>query len=276
MEIRHACSRKETASMNTKELRENYLIETLFKENQVELVYSHYDRMVTGGVMPQEEVVVLPNTEGLKANYFLERRELGVMNLGGAGSVTVEGKTYPMNKLDCLYVGRCAQNVSFSSVDAMNPARFLLLSCPAHKTYPTVLMTQAEATPAHLGAVETANQRTIYKYIHPDGALSCQLVMGFTVLHNGSVWNTMPAHTHDRRMEIYCYFDIQDNQGVLHLMGEPTETRHLWIKNHQAIISPPWSIHSGCGTANYAFIWGMAGENQAFSDMDFVPVNELL
>ncbi len=276
MEIRHACSRKETASMNTKELRENYLIETLFKENQVELVYSHYDRMVTGGVMPQEEVVELPNTEGLKANYFLERRELGVMNLGGAGSVTVEGKTYPMNKLDCLYVGRGVQNVSFSSVDAMNPARFLLLSCPAHKTYPTVLMTQAEATPAHLGAVETANQRTIYKYIHPDGALSCQLVMGFTVLHNGSVWNTMPAHTHDRRMEIYCYFDIQDNQGVLHLMGEPTETRHLWIKNHQAIISPPWSIHSGCGTANYAFIWGMAGENQAFSDMDFVPVNELL
>ncbi len=276
MEIRHACSRKETASMNTKELRENYLIETLFKENQVELVYSHYDRMVTGGVMPQEEVVVLPNTEGLKANYFLERRELGVMNLGGAGTVTVEGKTYPMNKLDCLYVGRGVQNVSFSSVDAMNPARFFLLSCPAHKTYPTVLMTQAEATPAHLGAVETANQRTIYKYIHPDGALSCQLVMGFTVLHNGSVWNTMPAHTHDRRMEIYCYFDIQDNQGVLHLMGEPTETRHLWIKNHQAIISPPWSIHSGCGTANYAFIWGMAGENQAFSDMDFVPVNELL
>ena len=276
MEIRHACSRKETASMNTKELRENYLIETLFKENQVELVYSHYDRMVTGGVMPQEEVVVLPNTEGLKANYFLELRELGIMNLGGAGTVTVEGKTYPMNKLDCLYVGRGAQNVSFSSVDAMNPARFFLLSCPAHKVYPNVLMTQAEATPAHLGAVETANQRTIYKYIHPDGALSCQLVMGFTVLHNGSVWNTMPAHTHDRRMEIYCYFDIQDNQGVLHLMGEPTETRHLWIKNHQAIISPPWSIHSGCGTANYAFIWGMAGENQAFSDMDFVPVNELL
>lgn len=276
MEIRHACSRKETAAMNTQELRENYLIETLFKENHVELVYSHFDRMVTGGVMPQEQTVILPNTEGLKANYFLERRELGIMNLGGNGSVSVDGVTYAMNKLDCLYVGKGSQKVSFSSVDALNPARFFLLSSPAHHTYPTVLMTQANATPAHLGAVETANQRTIYKYIHPDGTLSCQLVMGFTVLHNGSVWNTMPPHTHDRRMEVYCYFDIQDNQGVLHLMGEPTETRHVWVKNHQAVISPPWSIHSGCGTANYAFIWGMAGENQAFADMDFVAVNELL
>ena len=276
MEIRHACSRKETAAMNTQSLRENYLIESLFKENQVELVYSHYDRMVVGGVMPQNESILLPNTEGLKAHYFLERRELGIMNLGGSGVVKADGETFPMNKLDCLYIGKGTQNVHFSSDDANNPARFFLLSSPAHHTYPTVLMSQAEATPAHLGAAETANQRTIYKYIHPDGTLSCQLVMGFTVLQNGSVWNTMPAHTHDRRMEVYCYFDIPENQGVLHLMGEPTETRHLWIQNHQAIISPPWSIHSGCGTSNYAFIWGMAGENQAFADMDFVAVNELL
>lgn len=276
MEIRHASSRQETASMNTQVLRDNYLIERLFTENQVELVYSHYDRMVVGGVMPNNRAVALPNTEGLKANYFLERREMGIMNLGGTGHVEVDGVLYEMNKLDCLYVGKGAQNVQFSSSDGQNPARFFLLSCPAHQNYPTILMTQAEATPAQLGAVETANQRTIYKYIHPDGTLSCQLVMGFTMLHTGSVWNTMPAHTHDRRMEIYCYFDIQENQGVLHLMGEPTETRHLWVRNHQAIISPPWSIHSGCGTANYAFIWGMAGENQAFSDMDFVAINELL
>jgi 4-deoxy-L-threo-5-hexosulose-uronate ketol-isomerase len=276
MEIRHACSRKETAAMNTQELRANYLIETLFKENHVELVYSHFDRMVTGGVMPQDQVVNLPNTEGLKANYFLERRELGIMNLGGSGSVSVDGKTYPMNKLDCLYVGKGSQNVSFSSADALNPARFFLLSSPAHHTYPTVLMTQANATPAHLGAVETANQRTIYKYIHADGIKSCQLVMGLTVLKTGSVWNTMPPHLHDRRTEVYCYFDVPENQAVCHLMGESTETKHIWVQNHQSVISPPWSIHSGCGTSNYSFIWGMAGENQAFSDMDAVQILDLI
>jgi len=275
MQTRYESSPNETAGMNTAELRNNFLMETLFSSNQIHLTYSHYDRMILGGIMPTTETLTLGTFEDLKSEYFLERRELGMINVAGDGKITVDGQEYLLNKLDCLYIGRGAKSITFSSINADNSAKFFILSCPAHKEYPTQLMTKEASTPAQMGAVETANQRTIHKYIHLDGIKSCQLVMGLTVLQNGSVWNTMPSHTHDRRMEVYCYFDVQEGQGVLHLMGQPQETRHLWVSNHQAIISPPWSIHSGCGTTNYSFIWGMAGENQSFADMDFVAINEL-
>jgi 4-deoxy-L-threo-5-hexosulose-uronate ketol-isomerase len=275
MQTRYESSPKETAGMNTAELRNNFLVETLFSANEIHVVYSHYDRMILGGIMPTNESVSLPVYEELKSSFFLERREIGIINVAGDGKIIADGSTYNVNKLDCLYIGKGTKGITFESIDAENPAKFFILSAPAHKEYPTQLMTKEAASPAQMGAVETANQRTIYKYIHLDGIRSCQLVMGLTVLQNGSVWNTMPSHTHDRRMEVYCYFDVQEGQGVLHLMGQPQETRHLWVSNHQAIISPPWSIHSGCGTTNYSFIWGMAGENQSFADMDFVAINEL-
>lgn len=275
MQARYESSPKETAGMNTAELRNNFLVETLFTPDQIHIVYSHYDRMILGGAMPKNEAVELGNYDELKSDYFLERREIGIINIAGDGKITVDGESFNINKLDCLYVGKGTQTVVFESADSNNPAKYFILSAPAHATYPTRLMTKEEASPASMGAVETANQRVIYKYIHLDGIRSCQLVMGLTVLQTGSVWNTMPSHTHDRRMEAYCYFDVPENHGVLHLMGQPQETRHLWISNHQAIISPPWSVHSGCGTSNYSFIWGMAGENQSFADMDFIPISEL-
>lgn len=275
MQSRYESSPRETAGMSTNQLRDNFLVETLFTPNQIHLVYSHYDRMILGGIMPVSESVTLNNYEDLKADCFLERREIGIINVAGDGKIKVDGESFLINKLDCLYVGKGAQNVVFESVDGANPARYFVLSAPAHATYPTRLMTKEEASPASMGAIETANQRVIYKYIHLDGIRSCQLVMGLTVLQTGSVWNTMPSHTHDRRMEVYCYFDVPENHGVLHLMGQPQETRHLWVSNHQAIISPPWSVHSGCGTSNYSFIWGMAGENQSFADMDFIAIPEL-
>ncbi|MFD2523944.1 5-dehydro-4-deoxy-D-glucuronate isomerase [Emticicia soli] len=275
MQSRYESSPRETAGMTTKELRDNFLVETLFTPDQVHVVYSHYDRMIIGGIMPKNEAVPLGNYDELKAEFFLERREIGIINVAGDGKITVDGETFNINKLDCLYVGKGAKKVVFESVDNNAPAKYFILSAPAHVAYPTRLMTKEEASPASMGAVETANQRVIYKYIHLDGIRSCQLVMGLTVLQTGSVWNTMPSHTHDRRMEAYCYFDVPENHGVLHLMGQPQETRHLWISNHQAIISPPWSVHSGCGTSNYSFIWGMAGENQSFADMDFIAIPDL-
>jgi 4-deoxy-L-threo-5-hexosulose-uronate ketol-isomerase len=275
MQSRYESSPKETAGMTTKELRDNFLVETLFSPDMVHLTYSHYDRMILGGIMPKNEAVELGNYEELKADFFLERREIGIINVAGDGRITADDETFNINKLDCLYIGKGTKKVVFESIDSENPAKYFVLSAPAHASYPTRLMTKEEASPASMGAVETANQRVIYKYIHLDGVRSCQLVMGLTVLQTGSVWNTMPSHTHDRRMEAYCYFDVPQNQGVLHLMGHPQETRHLWVSNHQAIISPPWSVHSGCGTSNYSFIWGMAGENQSFADMDFIPVSEL-
>lgn len=275
MQARYESSPRETASMNTADLRSNFLVETLFTPDQIHIVYSHYDRMILGGIMPKNEAIELGDYDELKSDYFLERREIGIINVAGDGKITVDGEDFNINKLDCLYVGKGAQKVVFESIDTNNPAKYFILSAPAHAAYPTRLMTKEEASPASMGAIETANQRVIYKYIHLDGIRSCQLVMGLTVLQTGSVWNTMPSHTHDRRMEAYCYFDVPENHGVLHLMGQPQETRHLWISNHQAIISPPWSVHSGCGTSNYSFIWGMAGENQSFSDMDFIPISEL-
>ncbi len=275
MESRYESSPKEVASMNTESLRANFLIEKLFEANQVNLTYTHYDRVITGGVMPVNAVVALPNYDALKSDYFLERRELGIINVGGDGKITADGEVFLINKLDCLYLGKGVKTAFFESIDAANPAQYFLISSPAHQSYPTRLMKKEEASPVNLGSNQTSNERTIYKYIHLDGIRSCQLVMGLTVLANGSVWNTMPAHTHDRRMEVYCYFDIPQNQAVLHLMGQPQETRHLFVSNHQAIISPPWSVHSGCGTANYSFIWAMAGENQLFTDMDFVEIPSL-
>ncbi|MET3127354.1 4-deoxy-L-threo-5-hexosulose-uronate ketol-isomerase [Arcicella rosea] len=275
MQSRYESSPKEVAGMNTESLRANFLIEKLFEANQVSLTYTHYDRVITGGVMPVGEAVSLPNYDALKSEYFLERRELGIINVGGDGKITADGEAFLVNKLDCLYLGKGVQSVSFESIDANNPAQYFLISSPAHQAYPTRLMKKEEASPVNLGSNLTSNERTIYKYIHLDGIRSCQLVMGLTVLANGSVWNTMPAHTHDRRMEVYCYFDVPQNQAVLHLMGQPQETRHLFVSNHQAIISPPWSVHSGCGTANYSFIWAMAGENQLFTDMDFVEIPSL-
>ncbi|RYU96851.1 5-dehydro-4-deoxy-D-glucuronate isomerase [Emticicia agri] len=275
MQARYESSPKETASMNTAELRSNFLVETLFTPDQIHIVYSHYDRMILGGIMPKNESLNLSTYDELKSDYFLERREIGIINVAGDGKITADGEVFSISKLDCLYVGKGVKKVVFESIDSTNPAKYFILSAPAHATYPTRLMTKEEASPAVMGAIETANQRVIYKYIHLEGIKSCQLVMGLTVLQIGSVWNTMPSHTHDRRMEAYCYFDVPENHGVLHLMGQPQETRHLWISNHQAIISPPWSVHSGCGTSNYSFIWGMAGENQSFSDMDFIPISEL-
>ncbi|MBC7889216.1 MAG: 5-dehydro-4-deoxy-D-glucuronate isomerase [Ferruginibacter sp.] len=275
MEIRFQNSPKETASMDTGELRKNFVCESLMQDDTINLVYSHYDRMIIGGVKPVHSTIVLENDEELKAGYFLERREMGIINIGGAGKVLVNGQGYDLEKLDCIYVGKETTDVSFQSQDAGDPALFYLLSVPAHHIYPTVKMTREEASPVSLGAVETSNQRTIYKYIHLDGIKSCQLVMGLTVLQSGSVWNSVPPHTHTRRMEAYFYFDVPESQVVFHFMGEPQQTRHVVLTNHEAVISAPWSVHFGSGTSNYGFIWGMAGENQAFPDMDAAPVHTL-
>ena len=275
MTQRFAIGPRETATLNTTGIREHFLIENIFTAGEIELTYTHYDRMIVGGANPTEAALTLPCPESLKANFFLERRELGALNVGGAGTVTVDGTVYELGNQDCIYVGMGAKDVQFASANAAQPAKFYLLSAPAHHTHPTTVRTQAEATPVEMGASETANERTIYKYIYAEGIQSCQLVMGLTQLKAGSVWNTMPSHTHDRRMEAYLYFNMNQGQRVLHLLGEPTETRPLWVSNEQAILSPPWSIHTGCGTAAYAFIWGMAGENREYTDMDAVPLDTL-
>ncbi len=262
--------------MDTQALRTNFLVQDLMRDGAIALVYTHYDRVIVGGAKPGAQPVALPNEAELRANYFLERRELGIINVGGRGHVVADGQSYELNKLDCLYVGKGVQSVSFASADPQQPACFYLLSAPAHQAYPTTLLKKEEAASSTVGSLETSNHRTIYKYIHAEGIQSAQLVMGLTILEKGSVWNTMPAHTHTRRMEAYFYFDIPGNQRVFHLMGEPQQTRHIVVNNHEAIVSPPWSIHSGCGTSNYGFIWGMAGENYTYTDMDAVNINELL
>ncbi len=272
---RYASSPLALPLANTAQLRDEFLIETIFQPDTVTATYSHYDRMLLGGAMPIQQPIQLPNYGELKADFFLQRREIGLINVGGNGTITAGGIDYDLAKLDCLYVGQGCQTVEFRSHNPDQPAQFYWLSAPAHHAHATRLVTSAEATPVEMGSSQTVNQRTIYKYIHNDGAASCQLVMGLTVLKPGSVWNTMPAHTHDRRSEAYLYFDLPADQRVVHLMGQPTETRHLIVADRQAIISPPWSIHSGCGTSNYSFIWGMAGENKEFTDMDAVPVSTL-
>ena len=275
MEQRYHNSPKEVSTMTTAEMRGSFLVDGLMQPGELKFVYSHYDRVIVGSAVPTDKAIVLGNYPNLRAEYFLERRELGAINIGGPGEVVIDGQTFAVNKLDCVYAGKESKSVEFKSKDAKNPAMYYLLSYPAHMVYPTRLLKKEEAMPVSIGSAETSNARTIYKYIHLEGIRSCQLVMGLTVLDKGSVWNTMPSHVHDRRMEMYFYFDVQPGQVVMHLMGQPQETRHLVMQNNEAVISPPWSIHSGCGTANYAFIWGMGGENQVYSDMDPVAINEL-
>ncbi|MBL7747532.1 MAG: 5-dehydro-4-deoxy-D-glucuronate isomerase [Chitinophagaceae bacterium] len=275
MQIRFQNSPAETMQMNTEQLRENFLVQNLMQDDSIQLVYSHYDRVIIGGVKPVNKTITLPNHPELRADYFLQRRELGIINVGGAGTVIADGKEFAINKLDCVYLGKETKEVKFKSKSKKEPALFYLLSAPAHHKYPNKSMTKEKASPVNLGDVSTSNKRTIYKYIHLDGIKSCQLVMGLTVLESGSVWNSVPPHTHTRRMEVYFYFDVPSQHRVFHFMGQPQETRHLVMANHEAVISAPWSMHFGCGTSNYGFIWGMAGENQVFSDMDPAPVPTL-
>ncbi len=275
MVSRYESSPREVERMNTQELRENFVVENVFETDKIKFTYTHYDRMVLGGAVPANQTIELGNYPDLKSGFFLERREIGIINLGGKGTITADGVAYEVEKLGCVYLGKGTEKVTFSSENPTQPAQYFLLSAPAHQTYPNRHFTKEDASPVNIGAAETSNNRTIYKYIHNDGIMSCQLVMGLTVLSTGSVWNTMPPHTHDRRSEVYFYFDVPENQGIMHFMGKPDQTRHLWIQNHQAIISPPWSIHSGAGSANYSFIWGMAGENKDFTDMDHVNLNHL-
>lgn len=275
MQVRFQNSPKETSQMNTQQLRENFLIQDLMQPGKIQLVYSHFDRVIIGGVVPTSQPLSLPNEGELKANYFLERREIGIINVGGKGTVTADDVSYEIEKLECVYLGKGTQQVSFTSSEASSPAHFYILSTPAHQSYPNRKMTKAEASPVNLGDISTSNKRTIYKYIHNDGIQSCQLVMGLTTLETGSVWNSVPPHTHTRRMEVYFYFDVEDTHRVFHFMGEPQETRHLVVANHEAVISAPWSMHYGVGTANYGFIWAMAGENKEFTDMDPQPIASL-
>ncbi|MBK6991273.1 MAG: 5-dehydro-4-deoxy-D-glucuronate isomerase [Chitinophagaceae bacterium] len=272
MQIRFQNSPVETKQMTTEQLRQNFLIDGLMHPGTIQLTYSHYDRMIVGGVVPTSAAISLPKEEELKANFFLERREMGIINVGGKGTLTADGVVYEIEKLECVYLGKGTKEVSFSSTSDKEPAHFYLLSVPAHQAYPNKKMTKAEASPVNLGDISTSNKRTIYKYIHNDGIQSCQLVMGLTTLDAGSVWNSVPPHTHTRRMEAYFYFDLDAAQRVMHFMGEPQETRHLVMANNEAVLSAPWSMHFGVGTANYGFIWGMAGENKEFTDMDPVPV----
>ena len=272
MQIRFQNSPKETSQLSTQQLRENFLVQGIMQPGTIQLTYSHYDRMIIGGVVPTSSPISLPVEDELKATFFLERREMGIINVGGMGTVQADGVKYDIDKLECVYLGKGTKEVSFSSHVADTQAHFYLLSLPAHHTYPNRRMTKAEAAPVNLGDISTSNKRTIYKYIHNDGIESCQLVMGLTVLEEGSVWNSVPPHTHTRRMEAYFYFNLHEAQRVFHFMGEPQETRHLVIANNEAALSAPWSMHYGVGTANYGFIWGMAGENKEFTDMDPVPV----
>lgn len=285
MELRTAASPKDMKHYTTERLREEFLIQDLFQPGQIKLVYSHVDRIITGAAVPVEPLALTAGDE-LRAEYFLQRREMGVINVGGAGSITIDGKKYEVGYKEAMYIGMGSKDITFESVDAKEPAKFYLNSAPAHKTYPTVLI-RPEGTAeegvvivkdenkVELGSLEESNHRVICKYILPGQVESCQLVMGMTKLAPGSVWNTMPCHTHDRRMEVYLYFEMPEDAIVMHYMGEPDETRHIVMRNEEAVISPSWSIHAGCGTRAYTFIWGMVGENQAFNDMDDVAMKDL-
>jgi 4-deoxy-L-threo-5-hexosulose-uronate ketol-isomerase len=272
LKIVHAVHYNDFKNYTTEQIRENFLLENIEKDDSIELIYTHYDRMIAGLARPVTQILSLGTYENLKSEYFLERRELGVINVGNDGDVIVDGKTYTVNNRDCIYIGKGAKEISFVSKNADKPALFYLLSAPAHQTYPTVVMNYKDATHLELGSKATANERILSKFIHNDGIQSCQLVMGFTQIKEGSVWNSVPPHTHDRRCEIYFYFDLAPENMLFHFMGEPQQTRHILVKNHEAIVSPSWSVHFGCGTGSYTFIWGMAGENKEFTDMDPAPV----
>lgn len=274
-ESRYASSPDAVKQYDTTQLRKEFLIENLFESDALNLVYSHYDRFITGGVIPTSKAIELETIDPLKAAYFLERRELGIINIGDTGIITVDGTEYILNHREALYIGQGNKNVKFSSKSSKTPAKFYLNSTPAHKAYPIKKIGINDVEVIELGAAETANARTLRKYIVNSVVDVCQLQMGMTTLKSGSSWNTMPAHVHDRRMEVYFYFEIPEGQSVSHFMGQPQETRHIWMQNNQAVISPPWSIHCGSGTSNYSFIWGMAGENLDYGDMDVCKINEL-
>jgi 4-deoxy-L-threo-5-hexosulose-uronate ketol-isomerase len=275
MEIRHAIHPDHALLFDTEEMRTHFLVESLFTADIPKLVYSYYDRLIVGGLLPVAPCNLAVDEKIIAAPYLLERREMGVINVGGPGSISVDGAQYDVDFRDGLYIGKGAQKIVFESQSPDQPAKFYLNCAPAHTSYPTTKVGFEEAEPVHLGEVENSNKRTIRKYIHPDGVQSCQLVMGMTTLATGCIWNTMPVHTHPRRMEAYFYFNIPEENVVFHFMGEPNETRHLVVRNEEAVLSPSWSIHSGAGTSNYTFIWGMLGENQAFTDMDGVSMGEL-
>lgn len=275
MELRTASSPRDVKTYDTARLREEFLIQDLFRPDEVKMVYSHIDRIITGAAMPVNKALTLAAGEELRAEYFLQRREMGIINIGGEGKVTVDGTVYTLRRRDGIYVGRGCKDVVMESVDSAKPAKFYFNSTPAHKAYPTVYIRPEDCVNVELGSLEQSNHRNICKYILPGQVESCQLVMGMTTLRPGSVWNTMPCHTHDRRMEVYLYFDLPEDAFVMHYMGEPTETRHIVVRNEEAVISPSWSIHSGSGTQAYTFIWGMAGENQDFDDMDGCAMTDL-
>ena len=286
MELRTAVSPRDVKHYTTDRLREEFLIQNLFTPDEIKLVYSHIDRIITGAAVPVNEKLVLTAGDELRAEYFLQRRELGIINIGGDGIITIDGRVYEVNARDGMYVGRGSKDISFESKDASNPAKFYMNSAPAHVSYPTVhIKLEGEAeegvvivkdeNKVELGTLEDSNHRIINKYIVTGQVESCQLAMGLTKLLPGSVWNTMPSHTHDRRMEVYLYFDMDDDSFVMHYMGEPQETRHIIMHNEEAVISPSWSIHSGCGSKAYTFIWGMCGENQDYGDMDTIANKDL-
>lgn len=271
MDIRYGAHPEDAKTYDTSRLRQEFLIQNLFVPGKVTMVYSHVDRMITGTAVPAEPLALEGGKE-MGSAFFLERRELGVINIGGPGTVTVDGKEYSMDKYDGLYVGMGSREVVFASTDSASPAKFYFNSAAAHKAYPTIKVGIADVQPTRLGTQNQSNDRTIYKYFHPEGVQSCQLVMGMTVLEPGNMWNTMACHTHERRMEVYLYFELPEDAVVFHYMGKPDETRHIVMRNEEAVISPSWSIHSGVGTSCYRFIWGMAGENQTFNDMDGVAM----
>ncbi len=286
MELRCAASPKDVKFYTTQRLREEFLVDDLFKVGEIKLVYSHIDRIIFGSAVPLKPIELTAGDE-LRAEYFLQRREMGVINIGGKGIITIDGTDYPVDFKEGMYIGMGSRDITFKSADVSNPAKFYINSAPAHKAYPTVLI-KPEGQPSdgvvivkdenkvELGSLEQSNHRVICKYILPGQVESCQLVMGMTQLKPGSVWNTMPCHTHDRRMEVYLYFEMPEDALVMHYMGEGNETRHIVMRNEQAVISPSWSIHAGSGTQAYTFIWGMVGENQAFNDMDEIKMTDLM
>ena len=279
MDIRYSANPKDVKRFTTKELRREFLVDGMYVADKVVATYSHVDRMVILGIMPVAETLPIDKGIDIMANFgtefFLERREVGFFNIGAPGVCTVDGTEYAMGNRDCIYIAKGARDVTFKSNDSGNPAKFYGISAPAHRALTTKHISINDAAQMPIGAPETANKRVIYQFIHPDVLETCQLLMGLTILDSGNVWNTMPAHTHERRMEVYTYFDMPEDGAVFHMMGHPKETRHLLIKNYDAVISPSWSIHAGCGTASYSFIWAMGGENQTFTDMDTIPIPEL-
>lgn len=275
LDIRYAAHPDDVKGYDTETLRKHFLIDTLFVADEVKLNYSHVDRIMVGGIMPVGKALTLEAGKEMGVDYFFERREAGIINVGGNGSITLDGERFELGKRDGLYIGMGVKEISLESDSADEPAKFYLNCAPAHQSYPNVKIEIAQANPVKLGEDETCNKRTIYQYVHPAVCESCQLVMGLTMLEPGSIWNTMPCHTHERRMEVYFYFDMDADSRVIHLMGQPQETRHIMVGNDQAVISPSWSIHSGAGTSNYTFIWGMVGENQTFDDMDHLSPADL-